>query len=400
MKLKAVVITKYFYPVAAGIEVNIRETYKKLLKMNYDISIHTSTDTLTQKNVLSTKKEIIEGLHVQRYPFGLFGFSPKIDWDNTDLICIHNFNVVPHLFILLRILALKSVGRKQFKVLLTPHGGFTPEWSIFSPTVKFLKKLYHNTIGVLLINSTVDIFRAVSEWEKAEVIKLGIRPNLVKVISNGIEDSAFGNVKKLATPSIKKTVADLGTYIIQVGRIYPIKNYETTIRAMVNIPKEIKFVIVGPAQDNDDYQESLKSLAKQLGLEKRVIFLGVIQGYDKYYLIKHAQMMVHMAIWESFCNVVHEGMSQGLVCIVANNSALPFLIKNGVNGYLVDTHDSDTLAKRITYIFNNKQSPEINYIRTFNKTQALQHSWTKTAKKLADELESLFNTKYRAKKSI
>ncbi len=59
-------------------------------------------------------------------------------------------------------------------------------------------------------------------------------------------------------------------------------------------------------------------------------------------------MMVHMAIWESFCNVVHEGMSQGLVCIVADNTALPYLIKNGVHGWCVPTRDEKHYLKRLT----------------------------------------------------
>ena len=38
------VITKYFYPVAAGIETNILETYSVLVKKGWDVTVHTSKD--------------------------------------------------------------------------------------------------------------------------------------------------------------------------------------------------------------------------------------------------------------------------------------------------------------------------------------------------------------------
>src|SRR3989338_4496599 len=216
--IKMHIITKYFYPVAAGIEVNIQETHKKLLPMGYNIQIHTSADTLTEKNVLSIKPETVQGLKVRRYPFKWYGFIPKIDWENIDILSLHNFNIVPHFFILLYVLFLKSMGKKKFKVILTPHGGFTPEWRIFPLLGGLLKKVYHSTIGVILINLSVDHVRAVSEWEKLEMIKEGILKEKVAVISNGIEDEAFVDTEKMASKSIKERVKKLGKYIIQIGR--------------------------------------------------------------------------------------------------------------------------------------------------------------------------------------
>ena len=307
------IIVKYFYPVAAGIETNIMETYSVLQKNGWDVNIHTTRDTLTSKNTLA-KGDSLRGLDVLRYPSSFIGFVPNIDWKNADLICLHNFNVFPHFFIMLYTLGLKLFGRKKFKLILTPHGGFNPEWSTFPVAHRYIKKLYHYTLGALLINLSVDCVRAVSEWEKNEIIIHGVTKEIVKMIPNGIENEAYINVDKKASQNIKDKVAQYGRYIIQVGRIYPIKNYETTIKSMVHIPKDVKYIIVGPKDHimgKEDYEANLKKLAKDLGVSKRVIFAGVLRGVDKYYIIKHAQMMVHMALWESFCNVVHEGLSQG-----------------------------------------------------------------------------------------
>ena len=376
------VIVKYFYPVTAGIETNILETYSVLAKKGWDVTVHTSKDEyLSQNSLFDT--ETIRGIKVIRYPFisDNIGFFPSLDWTQADLVCLHNFNVF-FWRVFFYVFWLKITGRKKFALVLTPHGGFIPEWFQASLWVKTAKYLYDRLLGVSLINLTVDKIRAVSEWERQGIIKKGINPCKVVTITNGVENEAYLDIDKLASPQIKRDVKQLGRYIIQVGRIYKIKNYETTIKALPNIPGDIKYVIVGPSEKNLDYKNSLVKLADNLGVIHRVVFLGVVRGIDKYYLIKHAQMMVHMALWESFCNVVHEGLSQGLVCIVANAYALPYLIKDGVNGYLVDTFDSNELAAKINYVLQNTNSQKILSMKKLNQQLGLKDSWNNVAEKM------------------
>ncbi len=378
--MHADVITKYFYPVTAGIETNIKETYKFLEKGDWDITIHTSKDIYTEKNVLNDTDEI-EGIKIQRYPFTKLGYWPRINWDTTDIVCLHNFDMFPYFQMLLYILFLKITNRKKFALVLTPHGGYNPTWDIYSPLQKFIKQTYNALIGTPLINLTVDGVRAVSEWEKKEMVRKGISRKLITVISNGIESEAYLDIDKKASPEIKRQVKKYGSYILQIGRIYEIKNYETTIRALPKIRSDINFLIVGPIADQS-YKDSLIALAKSLGVEKRLIFGGVIRGVDKYYVIKHAQLMVHMAIWESFCNAVHEGMSQGLVCVVANNTALPLLIKDGENGYLVDTFNPDMLQKKVNYVVENNSSSEMKKMKKTNLAFGLKDSWMSISEKM------------------
>lgn len=390
-KGKIDVIVKYFYPIAAGIEVNTLETYSVLVKNGWDVTFHVSNDLYLQKNILS-KFEMIRGIKVKRYKFvsDIVGYMPDLKWDRTNIVCLHNFNIY-HFRILIKILVMKMMGKKRFGLVITPHGGFNPEWRVFNLIQRVIKPIYHYTIGTLLINMTADGVRAVSEWEKNELIKKGVNKNLIKVITNGLEDEAFMDVDNIASNEIKNKVKQFGKYIIQVGRIYPIKNYETVIRALPEVDKNINFVIVGQEEKNTDYKESLIRLANELGVGKRLIFAGVVRGVDKYYLIKRSKMMVHMAIWESFCNVVHEGLSQGLVCIVANNTALPYLINDGVNGYVVETKDSKKLSSKTNYILNNFNNDKIKNIRKLNQKFGKDCSWVNVASNMEDFYINIIN---------
>jgi glycosyltransferase involved in cell wall biosynthesis len=383
------VIVKYFYPVAAGIETNILETYSILASMGWDITIHTSKDQYLEKNSLPDT-ETIRGLHVRRYPFksDVSGFTPDISWNGDGIVALHNFNV-SFWKILVKTYALKLLGKKRFALVITPHGGYTPEWSMYSAAVKLFKIPYHYLFGAFMINSVVDGVRAVSEWEREAIEARGIKPAKIRVISNGIEDEAFGAVDSKASESVRTSIQKIGTYIIQIGRIYPIKNYETVIRALPFLPKKVSYVIVGQEEGGTGYKQSLLSLASELGVGDRVKFLGVLRGYDKYYAIRHAALMVHMALWESFCNVVHEGMSQGIVCIVANNTALPYLVKEGENGYLVGTRDWKTLSEKIRFVLEHANSAEIEKIRKNNSTFGLAHSWRRVARDMDTMYSSL-----------
>ena len=377
------VIVKYFLPVIAGIEMNVMETYSRLAKKGWDVTIHTSKDTYLKKNHLP-KLEFMRNMKIRRYPFRWYGFFPEINYQETDLVSLYNFDMFPHMHILIRALIFKIFNRKNFKVLLTPHGGFNPEWRIFSKPQTFIKRSYHYLVANKLINLTVDGIRTVSDWEKKQMVEHGIDSRRIFTIVNGLEDEAYMDIDRSASAEIKKIVSGIGKYILQIGRIYKIKNYETTIKALAMLPEEIKYVIAGPIQEEKRYIENLYKLINGLGLKERVIFVGVIKGVDKFYLIKHAQMMVHMAIWESFCNVVHEGLSQGTVCIVANNTALSYLIKNGKNGYLAETYNTNKLAQKIRFVLNNKNKRVIKDIESRSKKYGLENSWDKITERISD----------------
>lgn len=372
------VIVKYFFPVAAGIETNILETHTTLKKLGWKILIHTSRNTLTQTDCLPAK-EHVKNLQVKRYKWKLWGFLPKIE-STAGIIALHNFNIVPHFFILLQALIMKWLKKEHAVIFLTPHGGFTPQWQDFPLFSRIIKNIYHKTIGVWLVNNSVDCVRAVSTWEKEEMISYGIKSSKIRVISNGIEDLAFHKNLQVSA-KWKEKVAGYGRYIINIGRIHRIKNMETLIECLQHIPSDIQLVIAGPVGE-PEYKQKLEEKAKKLGVSHRLHFAGVVRDAEKFYLIRSACMMVHMAHWESYCNVVHEGMSQGLVCIVSNTTALPLLIKNGKNGFTASPTDVKDISEKIQWVLKPENKTKVRDISTQNKKEVQSHSWSHVAQQL------------------
>ncbi|MCK5061413.1 glycosyltransferase family 4 protein [Candidatus Parcubacteria bacterium] len=376
------IVMKYFYPVTAGIEITVMETFSRLASAGWKVRVHTSRDTYLEKNVLSGN-ENIKGVEIKRYPWSIFGFWPDIDWKKSDMLVLENFNIFPHFQIMAFTWVLKIIKKKNFSLILTPHGGYTPEWRVFGVISRNIKRIYHQTIGACMINKCVDKIHAVSTWEKKEMIPFGISPEKIVVVENGLEDEAYADFEEKVSKEFKRVIKGYGKYILQIGRVHRIKNHKTVIRALAKLPKDINYVITGPIHD-DKYKQELDELIKSLELEEQIIFSGIIKGAEKYYLIKNALAMVHMALWECYCGVVLEAMSQGTMCVVSEDSAFPYLYKDKFNGYNLKAKDHKAAANAINNIIEYPDSREHKAIKQRNLDYANNHSWNAMVERLKD----------------
>ncbi len=386
-----VVVNRYFYPVMAGIESCLLQIYSRLVQKGWKITVHVSKNTLEKKNVLSSHTQV-KGIDVIRYPYGKISFMPKINYKNLDILSLNNFDIFPHVIILFNCLYLKLIGRKRFQLVLSPHGGFTPDWSSFPFPISTIKKIYHYTLGTILINLTVDAVQAVSVWEKNELIKYGINKSLIHQIDNGIENEAF---KKRLRPTkkIQSFVKVHHPYIVQLGRIHPTKNYQAAIQALSYLPQEVKLVVIGPVHDSS-YRKKIEVLIKKLHFEKRVIFTGKVLSDNKYYILKRAQALIQMSFAEASSLSIFEAMSQGLVCVVSKHPALTSVIKDGENGYAYDFSDYENAGKRLSYIISHRNTSQMKKIMALNKIMSLDRNWDTIAARIELLYENLLTKKY------
>ncbi|MCU0679521.1 MAG: hypothetical protein MUC28_03720 [Planctomycetes bacterium] len=117
------VISKYFYPPPGGIEVSMLESFSRLVRDGYEITVHTGRDSYMEKNSLPAKAEI-NGIKIKRYPAAWYGFWPRLDWDEASAVTLHNFNIFPHLAVMLFTLWRKIRSKKNYLLVLHTHGGY------------------------------------------------------------------------------------------------------------------------------------------------------------------------------------------------------------------------------------------------------------------------------------
>ena len=156
--------------------------------------------------------------------------------------------------------------------------------------------------------------------------------------------------------------------IISVGRISPIKNYETLIES-VSILKgqgiDLKVEIIGlPGLISQiNYFERLKQLVKERQVDDYIVFLGGLPQYDLVRLYQTADLSVNLCPTGSPDKAVLESMACALPVLAANET-----FRNDFGLYadqLIFKHgDSDDLAKKIISLGQNNQLEEIGrYLR-------------------------------------
>jgi glycosyltransferase involved in cell wall biosynthesis len=179
-----------------------------------------------------------------------------------------------------------------------------------------------------------------------------IRPKLnveVLSISSGIDLAIFNPYGD--TANIRKKYAIPNKPILLfVGRVDPEKHLEEVIHAVALAIKknDFYFVIVGKGIA----KQSLENLAKELGIADKVVFTGFVPEEDLPFFYKLSRCFIIASIAELLSLATLQAMASGLPIIAANACALGELVEVGVNGYLFDTGDIDTIAESICKVID------------------------------------------------
>lgn len=137
--------------------------------------------------------------------------------------------------------------------------------------------------------------------------------------------------------------------ILFVGNVERRKGLEYGITAFAKYSKknpDVTFVIAGK-YDNDKYYRSLCALVVKLGVKDRVVFEGRVSNERLDWLYSNSDLFLFPSLLEGYGWVMIEAMGRGVPVIGFDNSAMPYTIKDDVNGYLVGNKDVESMAKRI-----------------------------------------------------
>jgi len=141
-------------------------------------------------------------------------------------------------------------------------------------------------------------------------------------------------------------------YILYLGRIHPIKNIESLIRAFAisKIPSDIKLLIAGWTGEDLNYSAMLKSLVTELGIGERVVFTEKrVEGEEKSSMYKNAEIFVLPSHSENFGMVVVESLAQGTPVITSKNT--PWQILEEKNAGFWIENNLESIAKSLENFF-------------------------------------------------
>ncbi len=154
--------------------------------------------------------------------------------------------------------------------------------------------------------------------------------------------------KEVATPDTKR--------VVSVGRLDYQKGYDLLLRAwriICQTDNEWSLHICGDGEE----REHLEKLAKELDIDSRVFFDGVIKEIEKVYL--KSSIYVMSSRHEGFPLVLPEALSCGLPIVSFDCPCGPKeIIEDGKCGFLVPNGDIEALAEKLLLLMKDDQKRE------------------------------------------
>ena len=177
--------------------------------------------------------------------------------------------------------------------------------------------------------------------------------NKITVIPRGIDLELFNpkNIDETFIENFKKEFNLKDIFIVSsVGRVTQLKDYETFIKAMMLVKKEIPniigLIVGGVRSDKEDYLNSLKKLIKELNLEENIIFTGSQSRIEQIYALSDVVISSSKKP-ESFGRAVAEAICMNKPVIATNHGGVKDIIIENVNGFFFDVGDNKQLALNI-----------------------------------------------------
>ncbi|CAN5523889.1 glycosyltransferase [soil metagenome] len=130
--------------------------------------------------------------------------------------------------------------------------------------------------------------------------------------------------------------------VISMGRLHPVKDFPTLIRAFAKLSGQERLMILGEG----DQRASLEALVSELGLTDRVRLPGFVD--NPYAYLSQARLFVLSSAYEGFGLVIVEALACGTPVVSTNCPYGPEeILEGGRYGSLVPVADSDAMAEAI-----------------------------------------------------
>jgi D-inositol-3-phosphate glycosyltransferase len=241
---------------------------------------------------------------------------------------------------------------------------------------------------------------ASSTQEADDLVRLyGAARTRLSVVAPGVDLEVFS---ERPTATLRKSLG-LGDarVVVFAGRLERLKGAETVIRAMAILARDgaqvappVLLVIGDDSHNGASESRSsggerarLETLAASLGIASQVRFIGPVDQPALAGYLSLAAVCVVPSYSESFGLVALEAAATGTPVVAARVGGLPTIVKDGLTGFTLVSHDPAQYAERIGRLLADEELR-----RCFSRRSLLvatQFTWKETVDRLVAEYGAL-----------
>jgi UDP-glucose:(heptosyl)LPS alpha-1,3-glucosyltransferase len=221
-------------------------------------------------------------------------------------------------------------------------------------------------------------------------------PEKIQVIHPGVDAARFRKLDRELCRSEIRGFYGIGAHevvVLFVSMNFHIKGLDRLIRALALLKSErphekFKLLIVGKGNPRE-----YAVLAKKLNVSENIIFAGVMEKetLDRTYLA--CDIFSILSRFDTFGMVVLEAMSASLPVIISNSAGAKDLVRDGVNGFIVDGEaDAAVVSGKIGMLFHSGKRLQMGQQA---RATALACTWEAAAKRIEDIYDTLLSNRQR-----
>ena len=207
---------------------------------------------------------------------------------------------------------------------------------------------------------------------KDRLVEVGAPPEKIRVVLNGVDPGLFQPVDREA---VRRRLGLTGRVLLSVGHLTKRKGHHLAVEALPELP-DTTLLIAG-----DGWMEGvLRELARSLGVEDRVRFLGHVDQEDLKEYYGAADALVLASSREGIANVLVESMSCGTPVIATAVWGTPEAVNVPAAGVLMRDRSAGALVEAARRLFASYPDREAT------RRHAATFTWERTSR---DHLEVL-----------
>lgn len=173
------------------------------------------------------------------------------------------------------------------------------------------------------------------------------------------------------------------SYYLTIGRIDPIKNLDTLIKAFIKHNSSDKQLVIAGNYENE-HGKHLKEIAKG---NKNIIFAGIVMGDDKETLLKNCFANCLVSSSEGMPISLLEAMIYAKPCIITDIPAIKEITEQAL-GYWCSVANVDSLCAQMSVIEREYESAKAKGIKLKENIEN-KYLWDKVVQKYVKYLENI-----------